>query len=182
VPPAEALREEPSKQYPALRADGEAAEVVKALGYDEAYVFRWQNSAVDGWVEFDSDGGPKRVSLGETREASRPNVKPVPGMDPRRISGFLVVAMRKEPAAEGEERYEVRVEQGFKYDGCPAQWDTFRGGSHVGKVKLWSKKDLAGVILPRQAHYEEDSSVSLQKYVEGKPVNWLELRIADSSD
>lgn len=55
---------------PTLWRDREAAEVVQALDYG-TYVFRWKNTAVEGWVEFDGDGGPRRVPLGTGLDAAK---------------------------------------------------------------------------------------------------------------
>ena len=38
---------------PRFWKDDEAAEVIEALGYDHAYVYRWQNGDIEGWIQFD---------------------------------------------------------------------------------------------------------------------------------
>src|SRR3954453_8747775 len=128
---------------PKFWSDDETAKAIRALGYDEAYLFRWQNSHVDGWVEVDGGGGPKRATF-DTRRASRPDEKPGRPLEPGRLSGFVVLAMRKLPSAQGEE-YEVRVEQRFEYDMGSGERAGYNGASQLGKVRTSSKKDPEGV-------------------------------------
>jgi hypothetical protein len=168
---------------PKFWSDNEAAAAIKSLGYDQAYLFRWQSGHVDGWVEFNGEGGPNRVKF-DTRQASRPAGKPGGPLEPRRLSGFVVVAMRKLPSAEWEE-YEVKVEQRFEYDmgsderaGARA---LYTGVSQLGKVRTRSKKDLDGGKL-RTASVTGNTSAALMKHVEGKSENWFELRLVSPSD
>jgi hypothetical protein len=155
--------------------DDEAAKAIRSLGYDAAYLFRWQNGHVDGWVEFDGDGGPKRA-ISDTRPASRPGEKPSRPLEPGRLSGFVVVAMRKLPSKQGEE-YEVRVEQRFEYDMGSGARAVYNGASQSGKVRTSSKKDQL-----QTAGISGDGYAALMKHVDGKSVNWFELRLVPPSD
>lgn len=123
--------------FPKFSSDGGAAKAIEALGYDVAYLYRWQSSHVDGWVEFDGEGGPNRFTF-DTRQAKHPTEKPGELLDPKRLSGFVVVAMRKLPSAEWEE-YEVKVEQRFGYDMSSDVKAIYIGVSQVGRVKTRPK-------------------------------------------
>jgi hypothetical protein len=152
-------------------SDDEAANAIRSLGYEEAYLFRWQNSHITGWVELEGEGGPKRVDL-DTRRAVDNQGQP---LDAGRLSGFVVVAMRKRPSAEWEE-YEVQVEQRCEYDMGSGKREGYKGASQVAKLKRSSKKDLEGEKL-RTALGLTNSSATLKKYVDGKSADWLELRL-----
>ena len=102
-------------------------------------------------------------------------------LEPGRLSGFVVVAMRKLPSAEGEEEYEVRVEQRFEYDMGSGVRAGYNGASQLGKVKTSSKKDLEGG-KPRTASVSGNVSATLKKHVDGKSENWFELRLVPTSD
>src|SRR5688572_22935466 len=80
------VRQEP---MPKLWSDDDGARAIEALGYDEAYLFRWRGGAVDGWLELDVGDGPKRMPLDDTLRAGRPDEKPG-RLDPMRLSGFLL--------------------------------------------------------------------------------------------
>ena len=57
--------------------DDDLESAIKSLGYDHAYIFRWRNANLTGWVQFDSDDGVRRACgrpLHATgRYRSRPN-------------------------------------------------------------------------------------------------------------
>jgi hypothetical protein len=151
-------------------SDEEAAKAIRSLGYDEAYLFRWQNSHITGWVELEGEDGPKRVDL-DSRRALDEQGQPLDG---GRLSGFVVVAMRKRPSAKWEE-YEVQVEQRCEYDMGSIK-KIYHGTSQVAKLKRSSKKDLEAEKL-RTALGLTNSSATLKKYVDGKSADWLELRL-----
>jgi hypothetical protein len=151
-------------------SDDEAAKAIRSLGYDEAYLFRWQNSHVTGWVELEGEDGPKHVDL-DSRRALDERGQPLDG---GRLSGFVVVAMRKWPSAEWEE-YEVQVEQRCEYDMGSIK-KTYNGTSQVAKLKRSSKKELEGGTL-RTASGWTNCSATLMKYVDGKSADWFELRL-----
>jgi hypothetical protein len=53
----------------------------------------------------------------------------------------------------------------------------YKGASHLGKVRTYSKKDQ-----PRTAWVGGNFSASLMKDVDGKSANWFELRLVPLSD
>src|SRR5690349_20090578 len=54
---------EREKTRPKLWLDEDAAESIRVLGYDDVFVLRWQRGEVEGWVEFEEEGGSKRLPL-----------------------------------------------------------------------------------------------------------------------
>jgi hypothetical protein len=52
-------------------SDDDTADAILSLGVDEAYLFRWQNSHVTGWVELDGENGPERFKLDTLRARAR---------------------------------------------------------------------------------------------------------------
>jgi hypothetical protein len=145
------------------------AEAVKALGYPEAYVFRWQDGVLEGWVEFEADGGPQRhrLDFGNTMGNNRAPMPPA-----ETLSGIVVVAFRKQAgAAEGEylcslvQRIIVEVRSG-------------RSAVTLGPLqgKLRREKNGEGAMKDSRVQ-ATGTSVSLSKDVDGKPVPWLELRL-----
>lgn len=80
----------PKKDEPRLWQDREAASAIKALGYDDAYVYRWRNGAVEATVLFDADEGQKRWQLDSTRIPTSGGA-----IDAPRSSGVFVLALTR---------------------------------------------------------------------------------------
>jgi hypothetical protein len=206
--PAAASTESAAQPVRRIWLDEDVARLVKSLGYDEAYVIRWENSEIRGWVEFDGEDGAKRVTLdsipSDRREA---DVSPFPGtlstgrafggkadttataMDSKRrsreevASGWILVALRKDPGVPAN-AYQVRIEQGFRTEYDPGEAEkSLAGVPNLLGINTYKRNTAEGRLILGSpwTQNRSDSHLSFLKYRNGKDEPWLELRLADPS-
>ena len=170
---------------PRLWLDDEMAQLVKSFGYDEAYVIRWRNGAVQGWVEFDNAKGVERVSLDSVVQNIKQSDQKAASSDgpipPGRVaSGWIAVAMRTDKKSPGKV-CQCHVQQWYSCEYKTGKADSLyyenQGESNDGRVRLWSRDDLKGVIAPPLSNVVSDESVVLLKQRKGKGTPWLDIRL-----
>jgi hypothetical protein len=172
----------PERPSPRLWLDDEMAQLVKSFGYDEAYVIRWQNGEVDGWVEFDGEKGVERESLNSLAIHTEHDKHKAATSDAlkRVTSGWIVVAMHKDAKLPGNS-YRCHAKLNFTYEyekkGNRTCLKAFHSEPIEGNVRLWSPNDVKGVTGPGTTSFMVDEWVELQKYRDGKETPWLKVRI-----
>jgi hypothetical protein len=167
-----------TESTPKLWIDEEAAKTLRELGNNHVWLFRWQGGVTDGWVEFDEPGGPKRISLDASRresvQLSRAGKRPVA----KGSRGAILLTLRQ-----------IGKLDDFDCQMYGDYWVGYEGGGSVGgsyssKGKVRLEQNKTQHSSSRFGAFTSPGFIpsipaSLNRYVQGKQVPWVSIKLVD---
>jgi hypothetical protein len=165
---------------PRLWLDQDAATMIRVVaGYDNpedlVFVVRWEHGTLGGWAKLNSPDGANTISfdLGVPTEPSQTT-----GMGD--LTGWIVIAMRKQPNSSREE-YEVRIEEQFTLHVANST-ETRGFDSRSGTLIREPAGAVANARRPILSRSNEgrDGRFELIQDKDGQDVPWLSVNLRSS--
>jgi hypothetical protein len=159
---------------PRFWKDDEGAEVIEALGYDNAYVYRWQNGDIEGWIQFDGQDR-RRFDSKHYRPKNIPEeIKDQ--LDLKRSSGVVVVALRKQSGvADGSYIYQCQAGGIVRFDAPHGEesprWAGSKWAAPQGNIR--AEAGPHGDVLGGRS---DPRAISLFTYANQVETPWTEIR------
>ena len=158
---------------PKLWFDTDAQDSIKLLGYDHAYVIRWQHGKLEGWIEFDEEGGPKQQRLDS-------NSKKREGEE---VSGTIVIALQREKEKVDKKADTFQVQMAFSEWFKRPELGSGGGGSSRSTFKVKMEPNPifckgGDVMQGGPGHWMSlGKEIVVTRFVGQNEVPWLKLQL-----